>query len=569
MFKNFKVKHKIFALSLTLMFFVISISGVGYLIMSRLNSEISSMYGNNLKAIQWLNDNRNQTRAIEADMYFIILHHDDKASQDERLKDIEVRVEKFEDNFKQYKDSELDKYETDLIPQIEKKWTEYSAKRQEVINLAMNGQADQALEKFEVLEASLSEFQNNLKELSDYNVKDAEIIKNENEAYYKKSVIFFLVMFTIAVIFGTVLTLLNIKHIITPLNLIKAFSERMKIGDFSTPISLTRKDEFGQIGKALNESQKQVGGLIGEVLNTIKDINSGSQELSATVQEMTARLEDINKETYTIAISTQEASAGSEEVSASTEEVNSSIQVLSEQALEGSKKAESIKNKAVEIKENSSKSIKRIQDLHGLKDSNIREALKRAEVVENIKVMADTISSISSQTNLLALNAAIEAARAGEQGRGFAVVAEEVRRLAEQSSEAVVEIQKTIKEVSEAFQDLKDNSFEVLNFISEDINPQIIKFAEIGNDYYMDADFYSNISENIASMSGEINATMEQVSSAIEGMAQEAQSSSESSENIKSGVSEATSGMEQIAVTAQTQAELAHKLYELAKNFKL
>jgi methyl-accepting chemotaxis protein len=569
LFKNLKVKQKIFALSITLIFFVISISGVGYLIMSRLNSEISFIYNNNLKAIQWLNDNRNQTRGIEASTYYIILNADNKAAQNERLKDIEDRVKKYEENFKQYKNSELDKYETDLIPEVDKQWKDYSSGRQEVINLALSGQAEKALERFRAMEILLNDFQNSLRDLSDYNVKDAEAIKNDNDAYYKRSVIFFLVMFIIAFLAGTALTLLNIKHIITPLNMIKDFAERMKNGDFSTPISLTRKDEFGNIGRALNDSQKQVGALIGEVLNTIKDMNSGSQELSATAQEMTARLEDINNETYAIAVSAQEASAGSEEISASTEEVNSSIQLLSEQALEGSEKAEGIKEKAVKIKENSDESIKRIQDIHALKDSSIREALRKAEVVENIKVMADTISSISAQTNLLALNAAIEAARAGEQGRGFAVVAEEVRKLAEQSSEAVVEIQKTIKEVNSAFNEVRENSLEVMNFISEDINPQIIRFAEIGTDYYTDADFYAKISENIASMSGEINATMEQIGSAIEGMSQEAQNSSEKSENIKSGVNEATVGMEQIAGTAQTQAELAQKLYELVQRFKV
>ena len=59
----------------------------------------------------------------------------------------------------------------------------------------------------------------------------------------------------------------------------------------------------------------------------------------------------------------------------------------------------------------------------------------------------ETIRGIAGQTNLLALNASIEAARAGEQGRGFAVVAEEIRKLAEESSTSVTEIEGIIKNV--------------------------------------------------------------------------------------------------------------------------
>jgi|GEM_PF-6709086 len=66
---------------------------------------------------------------------------------------------------------------------------------------------------------------------------------------------------------------------------------------------------------------------------------------------------------------------------------------------------------------------------------------------QQIDQILSVISDLASQTNLLALNAAIEAARAGEQGRGFAVVAEEVRKLAEQSSEAVKQIGDIVKHI--------------------------------------------------------------------------------------------------------------------------
>ena len=121
--------------------------------------------------------------------------------------------------------------------------------------------------------------------------------------------------------------------------------------------------------------------------------------------------------------------------------------MLSNKALEGSNIASNSKERAIEVKNNGIISIEETRKLYNEKKKKGLRAIEDGKIVENIKVMADTISSISEQTNMLALNAAIEAARAGEQGKGFAVVAEEVRKLAEQSSLAVPNIQDTIVKV--------------------------------------------------------------------------------------------------------------------------
>ncbi len=265
----------------------------------------------------------------------------------------------------------------------------------------------------------------------------------------------------------------------------------------------------------------------------------------------------------------QESSATTEEISASFQEVDSSINVLSSKAMEGSNNANEFKGRATEVKNNSEKAIAETKNLYDIKQKNMEKAIEDGKVVDSIKIMADTIGSIAQQTNLLALNAAIEAARAGEQGRGFAVVAEEVRKLAEQSSEAVINIQDTIGKVQNAFKSSIDTGSAILEFINTKVQEQLDAYGKTGNQYYNDSDFVSKMSEEVAAMSEEVAATVGQVSEAIRNMAEASQKSSEEAVTIKEGMYETTRAIEQVAVTAQSQAELAEKLNEVIKEFKI
>ena len=172
------------------------------------------------------------------------------------------------------------------------------------------------------------------------------------------------------------------------------------------------------------------------------------------------------------------------------------------------------------------------ENIYEEKERKILEAIKDGEVVKEVSEMVEAISAIAEQTNLLALNAAIEAARAGEQGKGFAVVSEEVRKLAEQSSNSATSIQETVKKVQSAFKKLSENSNEVLGFINADVIKHFNEFISSGEYYYDNAEEISKISEDIAAMSQQLNASMDEINSIVENMATNSEKSTKNSTKI-------------------------------------
>lgn len=396
---------------------------------------------------------------------------------------------------------------------------------------------------------------------------------SETQVNMKESIDFTKIQFVVLGIFSVLITLFVgiaiSRDSSKVLFKIKNLATRLSNYDFSEDLVLKRYDEYGQTADTLNKAQQNVRELISAITENIHNVNSSSENLTISVNEISSNLIAVNEETKKINTSVQENSAIAEEISASVEEVNLTVNILSEKAMDGTSNVTNIKARANTVENSSNKAIQSISKVYHEKEEKIIKAIEEGKVVHEIGIMANAISAIAEQINLLSLNAAIEAARAGEQGRGFAVVAEEVRKLADQSSEAVENVKKVIEKVEKSFNDLSLSSNELLQFMDMDVNKQFEEFSHIGKQYYKDADFVNSMSSELARMSEEINEVISQVSDAVQHMAQMSQRSSESTNSIENSSSNSISSMKNISVNAKEQLTLAKKLEETIEKFKI
>jgi len=319
----------------------------------------------------------------------------------------------------------------------------------------------------------------------------------------------------------------------------------------------------------------QMAGASDESAKVSVQAASAIDEVTSTMHEMSINVQNVVKNTQVQASSVAETSASIDQMVTSIQRVADTAKLLvdiSHRSREEARVGMETMDKATE----------------GLNRAN-QAIQSSAEIIDVLGHRADSIGKIieviddlAEQTNLLALNAAIEAARAGEHGLGFAVVAEEVRKLAEKSTQSTKEISELIqgiqKEAREAVNNMEKSTSMVQDglTLNKDLSLALDKISDVVSEVYKYSQEIgaatmeqSSGSSQIAKATNRLTEITQEINSSVEEQASGAQAVVRAMERMRELVQQSTSSSTELAAAAEQMSKLSRQLLESMDRFEL
>lgn len=394
---------------------------------------------------------------------------------------------------------------------------------------------------------------------------DANIVKERTWDVVRNGILISIFPMLIA----SIITGFLIRRKVKPISVLIQQAKEIANGNLAVPeTKIHSKDEVEDLANTLNRMTANLQNMIMTMRSTSNTLANNSDETASTLHDMSNTIQGVANNIEEVTSAVTEGMHHAENATDVLTSLAEDLQMIQHNANDSAENARQTMKLATEG-ERLAKDISNDMALIHNGSGEVRQTVENLVTsATKIQTITTSIATIASQTNLLALNASIEAARAGEHGKGFAIVAEEVRKLAEQSNQEVLQVEQLIQDIMKHVQQVMTSTNDNTQYIEKGTETVRLTAQSLGN---ISTAVATTVEEMIMlshAMTAE-NEKSARIVQMIQQLTESIRDIEETMNMITVAAQQTTASIDEVAQGSNETNHMAHTLEQHVKAFKL